>query len=152
MSLTKRLLALMRWRGIHSQNQLARITGVPQSCIHRILTRPDGYSPSRRTLLRLAQGLETSVPWLTDGVISATDPHGVPPGYGHAPPASPEAAQAPASAQGARHAHAAWQAAAPEIDGFCAEICVLLRPQPDSTKKAVLSMVRLMVERQAHAC
>jgi len=70
MSLAQRLRALMRWRGIHSQNQLARISRVPQSCIHRILTREDRYSPSRGTLLRLATALETSVPWLTDGVLS----------------------------------------------------------------------------------
>jgi hypothetical protein len=41
MSLSQRLRTLMRWRGIHSQNQLARLSGVPQSCIHRILTRED---------------------------------------------------------------------------------------------------------------
>ncbi|WP_454672813.1 helix-turn-helix domain-containing protein [Achromobacter pestifer] len=128
MSLAQRLRALMRWRGIHSQNQLARISSVPQSCIHRILTREDHYSPSRRTLLRLAKALETSVPWLTDGVISATEPgpHGLPPGYGAAAPAT--------------------QIEAPAIDGYCAEICALLRQQPDSAKKTVLSIVRLIVE------
>jgi len=73
MSLAQRLRALMRWRGIHSQNQLARISRVPQSCIHRILTREDRYSPSRGTLLRLATALETSVPWLTDGVQDGLD-------------------------------------------------------------------------------
>lgn len=131
MSLAQRLRALMRWRGIHSQNQLARISSVPQSCIHRILTREDRYSPSRRTLLRLAKALETSVPWLTDGVISATDPgpNGLPPPDGAMP--------------------AATQEAPPAIDGYCAEICALLRQQPDSTKKTVLSIVRLLVERTA---
>lgn len=143
MSLTKRLRALMRWRGIQSQNQLARISGVPQSCIHRILTRADGYSPSRTTLLRLAKALETGVPWLTDGVVSATDPHGVPPADvtlpGDKPASERDAAQEPEPA------------APPDIDGYCAEICVLLRRQPDSTKKTVLSMVRLMVDNGQHA-
>ncbi|NMK48948.1 helix-turn-helix transcriptional regulator [Achromobacter sp. Bel] len=131
MSLAQRLRALMRWRGIHSQNQLARISRVPQSCIHRILTREDRYSPSRGTLLRLAVALETSVPWLTDGVLSGTEPgpHGVPSSEGVLP---------------------ALPAATPAIDGYCAEICALLRQQPDSTKKTVLSMVRLMVEGTAH--
>lgn len=128
MSLAQRLRTLMRWRGIHSQNQLARISRVPQSCIHRILTREDRYSPSRSTLLRLAAALETSVPWLTDGVLSGSEPgpHGPPSGASDATPASP--------------------AAAPAMDGYCAEICALLRQQPDSAKKTVLSMVRLMVE------
>ena len=128
MSLAQRLRALMRWRGIHSQNQLARISRVPQSCIHLILTREDRYSPSRGTLLRLATALETSVPWLTDGVLSGAEPgsHGPAARTGDAPHAS--------------------QPAPPAIDGYCAEICALLREQPDSTKKTVLSVVRLLVE------
>ncbi|MFF7398203.1 helix-turn-helix domain-containing protein [Achromobacter sp. NPDC008082] len=168
MSLANRLRALMRWRGIHSQNQLARISSVPQSCIHRILTRADGYSPSRATLIRLATALDTSVPWLSDGVISAVEPHakahgahyGAPNPAAHsAPHAGPQrtphaAASTDAAMQAgtraAAHAfmHAALPASAPEVDGYCAEICVLLRQQPDSTKKTVLSMVRLMVESQ----
>lgn len=169
MSLAKRLRALMRWRGIHSQNQLARISSVPQSCIHRILTRADGYSPSRATLIRLAAALDTSVPWLSDGVISAVEPHGVSHGVPHAVPhavplgaphavshGSPHGVPSTdtamqADTRAATHAfmHAAVPASAPEVDGYCAEICVLLRQQPDSTKKTVLSMVRLMVDSQA---
>lgn len=78
MSLALRLRALMRWRGIKSQNQLARISGVPQSCIHRILTRDERYAPTRATLLRLAQALDTQVPWLADGMVvqaAAPAPH-----------------------------------------------------------------------------
>ncbi|WMD23785.1 helix-turn-helix transcriptional regulator [Achromobacter seleniivolatilans] len=125
MSLAQRLRTLMRWRGIHSQNQLARISGVPQSCIHRILTREDRYSPERGTLLRLAHALETSVPWLTDGVVSVTDPgpRTLLQGYGAAQPMD-----------------------AATVDAYCAEICALLRHQPVSTKKKVLTVVRLMVE------
>ncbi|MGE8675868.1 MAG: helix-turn-helix domain-containing protein [Achromobacter kerstersii] len=165
MSLAKRLRALMRWRGIHSQNQLARISSVPQSCIHRILTRADGYSPSRATLIRLAAALDTSVPWLSDGVISAVEPHGVSHGVPHAVPLGAPHGVSHGSPHGlprtdtamqadtrtAAHAfmHAAVPASAPEVDGYCAEICVLLRQQPDSTKKTVLSMVRLMVDSQA---
>ena len=101
----------MRWRGIHSQNQLARLSGVPQSCIHRILTREDRYSPARNTVVRLAQALGTSAPWLTDGVVPAP-----------APPLQ--------------------DAAANGIDGYCAEICARLAPQPDSTKRLILALVR----------
>lgn len=107
----------MRWRGIHSQNQLARLSGVPQSCIHRILTREDRYSPSRNTLVRLARALNTSVPWLTDGVV---------------PAAAPESGTS------------AWMpdSAANGVDGYCAEICAWLAPQPDSTKRLILALVR----------
>ncbi|OAE57836.1 transcriptional regulator [Achromobacter xylosoxidans] len=117
MSLSQRLRTLMRWRGIHSQNQLARLSGVPQSCIHRILTREDRYSPARNTLVRLAQALGTSVPWLTDGVV-------------------------PAAAPGASPAHRLPDAAANAVDGYCAEICARLAPQPDSTKRLILALVR----------
>lgn len=123
MSLAQRLRTLMRWRGIHSQNQLARISGVPQSCIHRILTLPeDRYWPARGTLVRLARALDTSVPWLTDGVASPPAPGGA------------SAFQNDAGGPG---------------DGYCIEICALLQQQPDSTKKTVLSAVRLMVEGRA---
>ncbi len=121
MSLSQRLYTLMRWRGIKSQSQLARISGVPQSCIHRILTRRDGYSPSRATLLRLARALDTCVPWLTDGVMPGADASGC-------PGAGPE-----------DHA-----------DGYDAEIRALLRQQPPATKKAVLMALRLMLKTRAY--
>lgn len=113
MSLSQRLRTLMRWRGIHSQNQLSRLSGVPQSCIHRILTREDHYSPARNTVVRLAQALGTSASWLTDGVVPATSPGSGP-----------------------------QDAAANGIDGYCAEICARLAPQPDSTKRLILALVR----------
>ncbi|KRC71751.1 hypothetical protein D3C87_156170 [compost metagenome] len=122
MSLAQRLRTLMRWRGIRSQNQLARISGVPQSCIHRILTRQeDRYSPARGTLVRLAHALDTSVPWLTDGVVPASGP---------------------------ARAHRVHDDPDSNGDGYCTEICTLLRQLPDSTKRKVLTVVRLIVERQ----
>ncbi|MFJ0748414.1 helix-turn-helix transcriptional regulator, partial [Bordetella bronchiseptica] len=72
MSQADRLRALMRWRGISSQNQLARISGVPQSTIHRILARGDAYAPTRATLERLARALHTTVPWLSDGMLGTS--------------------------------------------------------------------------------
>ncbi len=117
----------MRWRGIPSQNQLARISGVPQSCIHRILTRPaDSYSPSRLTLTRLARALGTSVAWLADGVVPAADPTSAP-------------------------AHGLHDAATGYRDGYCAEICARLENQPDSIKKAILAVVREFSEKQGSA-
>lgn len=121
MSLALRLRALMRRRGIKSQNQLARLSGVPQSCIHRILTREERYSPTRGTLLRLAQALDTQVPWLTDGVASPVVPG--------ATPAAPDVAAGVAL-----------------TDGCCSEICALLRRQPETTQRKILKVVRLMLE------
>ncbi|KGD93340.1 DNA-binding protein [Achromobacter sp. RTa] len=115
MSLAQRLHTLMRWRGIKSQNQLARISGASQSCIHRILTRNDRYEPSRATLLRLARALDTSVPWLTDGVA---------PGPG-------------STCNGACQHNEA-------DDPYDTEIRALLRQHSESVKKAVLQLLRLM--------
>jgi transcriptional regulator with XRE-family HTH domain len=68
MTIVDRLQVLMRWRGIKSQNQLARISGVAQSSINRIFTQGERYLPRRDTLLRLARALDTTPYWLTDGV------------------------------------------------------------------------------------
>ncbi len=116
MSLALRLRALMRRRGIKSQNQLARLSGVPQSCIHRILTREDRYSPTRGTLLRLAKALDTHVPWLTDGIAD--------PANGGVTLPQPDTLP----------------------NGYCTEICALLRRQPETTQRKVLKVVRLMIE------
>jgi len=67
MTLANRLRAQMRWRGIKSQNQLARMSGVPQSSIHRILALGDAYSPTRLTVQRLARALGTTPAWLDEG-------------------------------------------------------------------------------------
>lgn len=115
MSLALRLRTLMRWRGIKSQNQLARISGVPQSCIHRILTRDEHYAPTRATLQRLARALDTQVPWLADGMVAQAT-------------AMPEPREEE------------------RTDAYCAEICALLRHQPETTRKRVLQVVRLVLD------
>ena len=115
MSLALRLRTLMRWRGIKSQNQLARISGVPQSCIHRILTRDEHYAPTRATLQRLARALDTQVPWLADGMV----------------------AQAGAAPLAQEDAHS---------DAYSAEICALLRHQPEAVRKRVLQVVRPVLD------
>lgn len=107
----------MLWRGIKSQNQLARISGVPQSSIHRILTRSDAYSPARSTLQRLAQALDTTVPWLTDGVDTHLPATGMPAG----PPAD-----------------------ATVPDGYAAELYSLMNKMPADARKKVVAVVRLI--------
>ena len=67
MTLADRLNHLMQWRGIKSQSRLARLCGVSQSCIHKILSRGDHYAVQCRTVTKLARGLHTSVSWLLDG-------------------------------------------------------------------------------------
>lgn len=67
MTLDLRLQALMRRRGIKSQSQLARLAGVSQSSIHRILLASPGYTPTRGTLVRLAHALDSSASWLSEG-------------------------------------------------------------------------------------
>ncbi len=67
MTISDRLAALMRRRGIRSQSQLARISGVPQSSIHRILVRGEDYAAGTATLRKLAQALDSSVAWLAEG-------------------------------------------------------------------------------------
>lgn len=64
MTLANRLRTRMLWRGIRSQTQLARLSGVSQSSIHHILTRGDAYAVTRETLRRLATALGTSPAWL----------------------------------------------------------------------------------------
>ncbi|MBO9357111.1 helix-turn-helix domain-containing protein [Bordetella petrii] len=120
MTLAERLRTQMQWRGIKSQNQLARISGVPQSSIHRILTRNDAYAPARGTLQRLAAALDTTVPWLADGIDAA------------APSASP----APGMAGPA--------AGAP--DGYSAELHALMGKLPVEARKKIVAVVRLIVD------
>lgn len=74
MTLDVRLQALMRRRGIKSQSQLARLAGVSQSSIHRILLATPGYMPTRAILIRLAHALDTSISWLSEGVAELHRP------------------------------------------------------------------------------
>lgn len=67
MGMANRIRSLMRWRGIRSQRQLARLSGVPQSAIARVLARCGDYHPQRKTIVKLAAALDTHPTWLTDG-------------------------------------------------------------------------------------
>ncbi|MFC4277480.1 helix-turn-helix domain-containing protein [Achromobacter aloeverae] len=64
MNIADRLSSLMRWRGIRSQRHLARLSGVPQTSIHRILANRPGYLPSIATVARLARALSVNPEWL----------------------------------------------------------------------------------------
>lgn len=120
MTLAQRLRTQMQWRGIKSQNQLARISGVPQSSIHRILSRDDAYAPARSTLQRLAAALHTTVPWLADGMSASASPSSTP---------TPHANGAPCA-----------------CDGYSAELQVLMEKLPPDARKKVLAIVRLIAQ------
>ncbi|OZI47212.1 transcriptional regulator [Bordetella genomosp. 5] len=119
MSLSDRLRKQMRWRGIQSQSQLARISGVPQASIHRILLR-EHYTPRLDTLRRLAQALDTTVAWLDEGLVTNLPPQHVPP--------EPDAAE---------------QALA---DGYQRELLALTAPLDAAARRQVVGVVRLLVK------
>jgi transcriptional regulator with XRE-family HTH domain len=124
MTMADRLRTLMRWRGIRSQRQLARLSGVPQTSIHRILTRDLGYMPAFNTLTRLARALDTTVLWLSDGDQS---PHA------NEPPQLRE----PGAAQ---HYH-------PECGGDAAELHMLMARLSEAERRHVVALVRMLAER-----
>jgi len=64
MTFATRLRTLMRHRGIRSQNQLARLSGVSQTSIHRILCAAHRGTPSVKVLTLLAHALDISPSWL----------------------------------------------------------------------------------------
>jgi len=115
----------MKRRGIKSQSQLARIAGVPQSSIHRILARGDAYSPERPTLRKLATALNTSVPWLADGIEVVEAGH-------------PTAARQPAGA-----------ADSLPTDGYIIEAVAILAELDPEDRKKIVSVLRLLRHRPA---
>ncbi|WP_459616438.1 helix-turn-helix domain-containing protein [Bordetella sp. 2513F-2] len=119
MTLANRLRAQMRWRGIKSQNQLARISGVPQSSIHRILARGDAYSPTWHTIQRLARALGTTTAWLLDGE----------PGPAATAHALPESGSPPLSA-----------------DGYDAELQAALARLPADARRKIVAVLRLIAD------
>lgn len=123
-----RLRTLMRWRGIRSQRQLARLSGVPQTSIHRILTRDTGYMPALGTLARLARALDTTMVWLSEG--------------DQAPLALAPAADRPRLRDGAgmHHYH-------PECGGDAAELHMLMARLSETERRHVVALVRLLADR-----
>lgn len=127
-----RLRTLMRWRGIRSQRQLARLSDVPQTSIHRILTRDVSYMPTLTTLTRLARALDTTIPWLSEGkqdpfsVMHATEsPRVREPGPLH-------------------HYH-------PECGGDAAELHMLMARLSETERRHIVALVRLLADRPTWA-
>jgi transcriptional regulator with XRE-family HTH domain len=132
MTMADRLRTLMRWRGIRSQRQLARLSGVPQTSIHRILTRDATYMPALNTLARLARTLDTSVPWLSDGEQSLR-----PVAYAAGSPRLREPAPT-------HHYH-------PECGGDAAELHMLMARLSEAERRHIVALVRLLADRPTWA-
>jgi transcriptional regulator with XRE-family HTH domain len=132
MTIANRLRTLMRWRGIRSQRQLARLSGVPQTSIHRILAHGDAYAPALATLAKLAGALSTNVPWLCQDNESMR------------PTVS-------ACAAGVREPAAAHDYAQPRCNGDTAELLMLMSRLSDTERRKVLAVVRLIADRPTWA-
>jgi transcriptional regulator with XRE-family HTH domain len=132
MTMADRLRTLMRWRGIRSQRQLARLSGVPQTSIHRILTRDVSYMPTLTTLGRLARALDTTMPWLSEGEQSLR-------GVAHA--AEPPRLREPSPGQ---HYH-------PECGGDAAELHMLMARLSEAERRHIVAIVRLLADRPTWA-
>lgn len=72
MTFATRLQILMRHRGIRSQSQLARLSGVSQASIHRILRSAHRGAPSVKVLMQLSRVLDTSPAWLMHAEFTAS--------------------------------------------------------------------------------
>jgi transcriptional regulator with XRE-family HTH domain len=132
MTMADRLQTQMRWRGIRGQRQLARLSGVPQTSIHRILSRADGYMPALDTLARLARALGTTVSWLADGEQAVA---------GKARVAEPPQLREPCTGQ---HYH-------PECGGDAAELHMLMARLSEAERRHIVALVRLLAERPTWA-
>jgi transcriptional regulator with XRE-family HTH domain len=132
MTMADRLRTLMRWRGIRSQRQLARLSGVPQTSIHRILTRDVSYMPTLTTLGRLSRALDTTIPWLSEGEQSLG-------GVAHA--AEPPRLREPSPGH---HYH-------PECGGDAAELHMLMARLSEAERRHIVAIVRLLADRPTWA-
>ncbi|TXG78926.1 XRE family transcriptional regulator [Candidatus Dojkabacteria bacterium] len=72
MDIAYRLDLAMRVAGIKTQAQLARLSGVPESTIARILKNTG--QPSIENLVALASALNRSLDWIVNGTDSKTAP------------------------------------------------------------------------------
>lgn len=130
--MAERLRTLMRWRGIRSQRQLARLSGVPQTSIHRILNRDAEYMPALSTLIRLARALDTTVPWLSDGEAGLGPVRQSPDTPPLREPGTPY------------HYH-------PECGGDAAELHMLMARLSETERRHIVALVRLLADRPTWA-
>jgi len=138
MNLSHRLQTLMRWRGIRSQRQLARLSGVPQTSIHRILVDP-AHSPRLCTVERLATALGTGAAWLAHGKGSDL------------PPPLEAGAATPAIRTECDVTSLQDKPAEGPPDRETAEIHMLLARLTLSERRKVAAVIRLIAERPAPA-
>lgn len=68
MTIGTRLDEAMAHREIRSQSALARLSGVPQPTINRILKGGGKKGPETATIKKLADALEVRAEWLAEGV------------------------------------------------------------------------------------
>jgi transcriptional regulator with XRE-family HTH domain len=68
--IANRLDEAMQARGIPSQSKLARLSGVPQATISRILKGTNGFGPELETLRKLAAATAVHLLWLQEGTGS----------------------------------------------------------------------------------
>ncbi|MNR89015.1 helix-turn-helix protein [compost metagenome] len=74
MTIGNRLDQAMKAARIKSQSELARVSGVPQATISRILKGVGSKGPETETVKKLARACRVSFSWLNEGAgSSATD-------------------------------------------------------------------------------
>lgn len=66
--IAQRLDEAMDARNLTNQSKLARVSGVPQSTINRILKGGGKYGPETETLRLLAKALVVHLRWLQEGI------------------------------------------------------------------------------------
>lgn len=72
MDIAYRIDLAMRAAGIKTQAQLARMSGVPESTITRILK--NAGQPTVENLAAIANALDRSIDWIVNGTDSKTSP------------------------------------------------------------------------------
>ncbi|MNK04380.1 helix-turn-helix protein [compost metagenome] len=73
MTIGNRLDQAMKAARIKSQSELARLSGVPQATISRILKGVGSKGPESETVKKLAKACRVSFSWLNEGDTGGTD-------------------------------------------------------------------------------
>lgn len=73
MTIGNRLDQAMKAARIKSQSELARISGVPQATISRILKGVGSKGPETETIKKLAKACRVTFSWLNEGVAEHAD-------------------------------------------------------------------------------
>lgn len=73
MTIGNRLDQAMKAARIKSQSELARVSGVPQATISRILKGVGSKGPETETVKKLAKACRVTFSWLNEGTAEASD-------------------------------------------------------------------------------